>query len=233
MRISRLLGTVAAGALLLGAPAAFAADAPFKVTGNVTFTTDYVFRGVSQTLQDPAVQGGLTVSLPNGFFVGLWGSNVDFGPTNESVEIDYSAGYTNTVGNLSYTAGVYVYSYPGAESKLNYDYVEAGLNLGYTMGIVTPTVSVYYSPEFFGETGAAWYVTGGVSAAPNDIFKIYANVGLQTVDKVAKDVTDWNIGASATFYGLTFDVKYTDTNAGKTLGKVAESRIVASVGASF
>lgn len=230
MRISRLLGTVAAGALLMSAPAALAQDAPFSFSGTVALTSDYIFRGVSQTLEDPAVQASLTVANDSGFFAGIWGSNVDFG-VDEDIEIDYSVGFSNSVDNLAYTVGAYYYTYPGAPDALDYDYLEFGLNLSYTVDMVTPTASVYYSPDFFAGTGAAWYVTGGLAVAPTDIFKVYANIGLQTIDDVPDDVLDWNIGVSATWEALTFDLKYTDTDIDGL--EIAEERIVGTVTFAF
>ncbi len=228
MRISRLLGTVAAGALLMSAPSAFAQDVTFS--GSVTLTSDYVFRGISQTDEEPAIQAGLNLEHASGFYAGVWGSNVDFGG-DEDIEIDYILGFSNEVEGLSYTVAGYYYTYPGVDSDLDYDYFEAGLNLSYTADMVTPTASLYYSPDFFGGTGEAWYITAGLSVAPTDAISVYANVGLQTVEDVPDDVLDWNIGASYSVEAFTFDVKYTDTDISDFAP--AEERIVGTVTFSF
>lgn len=234
MRMSRLLGTVAAGALLLGAPAASANDSglPISLSGYVAFTTDYVFRGISVSNESPAIQGSLTASSDSGFFAGLWGSNVDFGMGgDESVEIDYSVGFSNSVDKLNYTVGAYYYTFPGVASGLDYDYLELGLNMSYGAGLITPTASLYYSPDFFLGTGTAWYLSGGLSLAPTDILTFYGNVGIQTVEEYDEDIFDWNLGVSAKLNVMTFDVKYTDTDIENTDG--AEERIVFSVTAGF
>ncbi len=70
----------------------------FSLSASAAFTTDYVFRGISQTDQNPAVQASLDASYGI-FYIGMWGSNVDFGagPAGQdiaNVEIDYYAGPT-------------------------------------------------------------------------------------------------------------------------------------------
>src|SRR5215207_637046 len=83
-----------AGALLAVTGAASAAG--LSVTP--TIATDYDFRGVSQTNPDqdgidPAFQLGVNYGFENGLYLGLWGSNVDFGPGDPSVEVDYTVGF--------------------------------------------------------------------------------------------------------------------------------------------
>ena len=75
-----------------------------EISGNVALTTDYRFRGISQTDRNPAVQGGFDWSHDSGFYLGTWGSNVDFAG---SLELDYYGGYANNINdNLAYDVGV-------------------------------------------------------------------------------------------------------------------------------
>ena len=67
-----ILTSLAAAGLLAATGAA--AD----ITGNVGLTTDYVFRGISQTDEKPAIQGGLDYAHSSGAYAGVWASNVDF-----------------------------------------------------------------------------------------------------------------------------------------------------------
>ena len=88
LRRPRLLAAaVAASALISGAaiaqtaPAAAAAPAPepdFTWTGNVGLFSQYIFRGVSQTNEKPAVQGGFDLGHKSGLYAGVWGSNVSW-----------------------------------------------------------------------------------------------------------------------------------------------------------
>lgn len=108
--------------------AVFVEDAPayllaYQVKGSVAVTTDYRFRGVTQTQNDPAVQAGFTLSHKSGLYFGLWGSNVNFGSGTPSLELDPSLGYATTLENFSskpiLDVGVVYYNYPSA-SDLNW-----------------------------------------------------------------------------------------------------------------
>ena len=84
-------------AALLSVPFAVSAQeseestSPFSASFGVT--TDYVFRGVSQTDEDPTLQAGFTYTSPVGLYAGVWGSGVDFGDGGPDAEVDYLIGY--------------------------------------------------------------------------------------------------------------------------------------------
>ena len=97
-------------------------------SATVTLTSDYVFRGISQTDAHPAFQGALSFGQTAGLYLGLSGSNVDFNDGDEaSVEIDLSGGYKWDWGPVSLDGGVIYYAYPGASGRLDYDYWEGKL----------------------------------------------------------------------------------------------------------
>ena len=73
---------------------------PKNITGNVAFTTNSMFRGVSQTNNNPAIQGGLDYVHPLGFYLGVWGSNVDLG-IGTSMELDYKGGFARLFLRIS------------------------------------------------------------------------------------------------------------------------------------
>ena len=81
---------------------------PITITGSVGLVSDYRFRGVSQSDEGVAVQGGFTVNHESGFYVGTWGSNLagwgTFGGPN--LEVDLFAGYATTVGSAGIDVGV-------------------------------------------------------------------------------------------------------------------------------
>ena len=86
------------------------------VTGNVALTSDYIFRGLTQTWDRPAVQGGTDLSLANGFATGAWASNISgHSYPGGSMELDLYASYGQTIGDdRSWRVGLYGYVYPGA-----------------------------------------------------------------------------------------------------------------------
>ena len=144
-------------------------DTPaITVSGSATLTSDYRFRGVSQTDEGMAIQGGFTVSHESGFYVGTWGSNLSgwgtFGGAN--MELDIFAGYALPVGAGTLDFGGTWFMYPsGADTT---DFVEFYAKLSGDAGPVSLTAGVAYAPsqEALGKV----FLTGARAAAglPND-----------------------------------------------------------------
>lgn len=219
--------TLPALALLAGAAQA---ESPFSA--NAAFTTDYVFRGISQTMEEAAVQAGLDFAHDSGLYASIWGSNVDFADGDEAqAEIDYIAGFASELGKLGYDVGVVYYSYPGAASALDYDFVEAYGALSYGLGAIGLSGGVNYSPEFFGDTGSATYVYVGAAAPLTDMFSVSTTVGHQAIAD-ADDYLHWQVGVGAELSGFSLDLSYHDTDfdAG---GDLADSRLVFTLSRAF
>ena len=133
-------------------------------SANVALATEYVFRGFSQTAQNPAVQGGFDATCGM-FYAGVWASNLDFGaisPTGNvaSIEMDWYGGIKFNTGKLAWDIGIIYYSYPG-NTKLgangvpgDFNYVEGKIGVssevwkGGTLG-----TTVYYSPNYTNDQG--------------------------------------------------------------------------------
>lgn len=122
-----LLSAAVLGALYMPA-ISMAEEAPAKepesswsVTTNIGFVSDYYVRGVSQTWHKPALQGGIDLTHSNGFYAGVWGSNVSPNTfPDASTEIDVYAGYNGSISaveGLGYTVGAIGYIYPGGDWK--------------------------------------------------------------------------------------------------------------------
>lgn len=82
-------------ACFAAAPSARAAE-PFgpgvgTISANVGVVSDYRFRGISQSNEEPALQGGVDYAHDSGVYLGLWGSSVEFG--DASAEIDLYGGW--------------------------------------------------------------------------------------------------------------------------------------------
>lgn len=109
--------TTALAVSILAVPIASASEfLGGNVISNVNLTTDYAFRGTTQTDEAPAIQGGFDYEHTNGFNAGVWASNIDFNNTNAgSIELDVYAGYNhNITDNLSVGTSVIAYMYPGS-----------------------------------------------------------------------------------------------------------------------
>ena len=148
-------------ALLCAAVLPAHAESDFTLSGNATFATQYVYRGITNSAENPAVQPEFDLTYKEMFYVGIWGSNVDFGaaPNGQdlaSIEIDYYAGITPTVGKWKFDIAAYYDTYPDAfDPDGEFDYFE--LWTGVTRSFFNDKLSLklynYWSPEYFGETG--------------------------------------------------------------------------------
>ncbi|TMH44899.1 MAG: hypothetical protein E6H54_07715 [Betaproteobacteria bacterium] len=96
-----------------------AAPAPSPVTGNMTLVSDYRFRGISQTLGYPAIQGGFDYAHASGLYLGNWNSNVSSaaGYPGGNLEMDFYGGYKKAFGDFGLDVGAIYYYYPGSESS--------------------------------------------------------------------------------------------------------------------
>lgn len=123
-------------------------DTPaITISGSATIASDYRFRGVSQSDEGFAVQGGFTVSHESGLYVGTWGSNLagwgTFGGAN--MELDIYAGYKLPVGEGTLDLGGTWFMYPsGADTT---DFVEFYAKLGGSVGPLGLTATVAYAPQ--------------------------------------------------------------------------------------
>jgi len=101
------------------APAAAPAPTPdYTVTGNVGVFSSYRFRGIAQTYDKPAIQGGLDFSHVSGFYLGNWNSNVNQGAgyPGGNIEMDFYGGWKKTWGDWGIDLGGIYYYYPGTNS---------------------------------------------------------------------------------------------------------------------
>ena len=97
---------------------------------NVAIANDYVWRGMTQTSEEPAISGGFDIAGDNGLYFGTWASNVEFGD-GAALELDWYAGYAGeTEGGLSYDIGYLAFTYPG-EDSLDFDEIYLGLGYSY------------------------------------------------------------------------------------------------------
>ncbi len=237
--------------LIIGAFAACASAAPafaqeaaaptpaVTFTGNVAVTSDYVFRGISQSNSDMALQGGFDITTAAGWYVGTWLSSIDFNDASDAnLETDIYAGYTAAIGKtgLTYNVGLYGYLYPDVTSKEKFNYYEVYAGLSYAVGKFTIAGQVNYSPNFFADSGDAIYTTVTGAYTVNDVFSVSGGVGYQTINDAAKfgtnDYTTWNVGGTialpGAFKGTSLDVRYSDTDD-KGFGSLDNSRVIVTL----
>jgi uncharacterized protein (TIGR02001 family) len=145
--------------LAAAADAAPAAPAPaYTVTTNVMLTSDYYFRGITQTWHKPAIQGGADFVHTNGLYAGVWGSNVTNNeyPGGSALEFDYYGGYNGKINDdWGYTVGGHGYAYPGANYNKaaapgpNQKFDSFEVNVGASWKFVSAKYS-YFLTDWFG-----------------------------------------------------------------------------------
>lgn len=222
MALAFLAGSASAGSLK-DEPAP--SDRIFAWSASFALTNDYVFRGMSQTDKNPAVQA--TLEATYGILYGnVFTSNVDFGESVATAELTFGAGIRPVLGPVSFDIGVIYYTYPGAHdsgAELNMFEVRAGASVspwkGGTVGVIG-----YWSPDYTGETGDVWTVEGTFAQELPKIRDIgvtfSALYGYQSGDDNSYLTTFgddhysyWNAGVTLGFHErLSLDLRYWDSD---------------------
>jgi uncharacterized protein (TIGR02001 family) len=227
-----------------------AEESPHSISANVSLTSNYIFRGISQTGGDPAIQGGFDYGHSSGFYLGTWASNVgwieDFqGYDSGNVEIDLYGGYRGSIGDTDFTydVGAIQYWYPGDKGgAVSADTTEIYGAAGWKW--FSAKYSYYVSDEVFGFADAqgSYYLglsgsypiaeTGVTVGATWGTFK-FKNNGNQ-------DYEDWSVSATYDMGkltkvadGVTVGVKYTDTNADRAYWTDANGQDLSKGTATF
>lgn len=220
----RLTFAAAAAMAALLTTAGTASAQSVDVAWNVGATSDYVFRGFSQTDEKFAVQGGVDATYGS-FYAGGWASNVDFGDKTDA-EVDIYGGYRPEAAGFTFDLGVIGYFYLNAPDGADYDYVEFKAAASRAIGPVTLGAAVYYSPDFFGLDETATYVEANGSFTPAEKWTLSAAVGRQTLD-VNDDYTTWNAGVGYAFTDhVAVDVRYHGADVD---GPLSDDRVVGSL----
>lgn len=169
--------TMGCGACLLALSSASYAE----VEGNIGITSNYVWRGASQTDDSPAVSGGFDWSSESGFYLGTWASNVDFGPGAGEVELDLYGGYGGSISEaISYDVGLTYYAYPDSDDA---DFAELGISGSFgplTAGLAYTISSDVNGPGAFQEGDLYYYLSGGIDLSEG--FSLGGTVGFYTFD---------------------------------------------------
>jgi uncharacterized protein (TIGR02001 family) len=222
------LCTAAASAAFAGS--ALAQDDGPSIAFNIGANTDYVFRGVSQTNEGGSLFGGADLTIGKAYG-GVWLSNVDFGNSTKA-EYDIYAGFKPQAGPIALDLGVIYYGYTSKPAGPDEAYWEAKVAGSIPVGKATLGAAVYYSPEFFLESGEATYYEVNGSMPVNDNISVSGALGHQSVVGPA-DYTTWNLGVGYAFtpkFGL--DLRYIDTSE-HSFGKIYDGRVVLGVKATF
>ena len=202
--------------------------AKYTVTSNVGLVSNYLYRGISQTGANPAIQGGFDLGHASGVYAGVWGSSISWisdaaVATNVGTEFDTYFGYKGEVKGVGYDVGYLRYNYPGTypvgTTKADTDeiYIAA------TYSIVTAKVS-YSLGDTFGVSKAEGTTYVELNAAypiGETGYALSAHYGTQTYKGVTADTnaagsltySDYKVGVTKDFSGYVVGLAYSNTNA--------------------
>jgi len=244
MRKTLLIAALATAASLPGLASA-QASSPHSVSGNMGIFSDYRFRGISQTFDQPAIQGGIDYSHASGFYVGTWASNVSGNIyTDGTIEMDVYGGFKLPLGPVTLDFGALQYLYPGAETGgVKYDTLEAYLGAGWKWFTLKYSVTL---DDYFGLTDSdgSGYIDLSASFELMPKLTLVAHVGSQEVKNYSNlDYVDYKLGVTYDLGGWLLGLAYIDTdadeatfsltnNAGETKD-LAEGTVVFSVSKAF
>jgi uncharacterized protein (TIGR02001 family) len=250
MRRSFIVLTLAGAAVAVPAQAQDTPTPKFDVSVGATVTSDYRFRGISQSNKRPAIQGTVGVTHESGLYAGTWASTIsNYVAAGSDAEIDLYAGYkTTTAGGTTIDGGVLYYVYPNSDGATTnffepYFNVTTPLGGGATVKVGTNFAWKQKALSVGGPDKGAFYLYSDVSAPVGPV-TVTGHVGRSFTKNYitfGTRYTDWSLTAAYTAGPATFSVGYVDTN--KTLfsypaggGKnrnVSKAGIVASVGFAF
>lgn len=216
--MKRILMSAACAASLMSGVALAEDESPWKVSGTVAVTSNYMFRGFTQSNTDPAVQASVTVAHESGFYAGFWGSSIDFndgfftGNASE-LEVDIFAGYGFSLGeNTALDLNFTYYAYPGSPSALDYEFFEIAATLTHDFGFAKVGVKGAYTPDFFGVLDeSAFWLNGTLTVPFSEWLSASGNVGYQWLD-FNDDYFAYDVGLTATYENVSFDARYIATD---------------------
>jgi uncharacterized protein (TIGR02001 family) len=241
MKKQTLLAAALVGALIPAASFAEDAKSPYTFTGNIGVATQYIFRGLSQTNREPAVQGGFDFSHETGFYVGNWNSNINWltdsrAYSSSSIEMDFYGGWRTTfMDDFTFDVGTLYYAYPG---NINRDFLggqccasantwEGYFSVGWkwitfknSFSLLSNTFGVRNSAgTWYGDLTAAYPIADyGVTLIAHVGYQYYMGSNFGTSNNKLFSYGDWKVGANYDLGKLapwlnatTVGVFYTDT----------------------
>jgi uncharacterized protein (TIGR02001 family) len=226
--LAAVIGTFATSHAAMAEEAAPAAapESPHSFSYNMGLYSQYIFRGLTQTGEEPALQGGVDYAHASGFYAGAWASNISWLEDadlydNSSLEVDIYGGYAAEIGDtgIAYNVGVLQYLYPGDKKSgvKAAETTELYGSLGY--GWVTGKLSVVVSDGAFGfdnADGSTYLELNADIPLPWYGLKASAHIGYQDFsgsDNKDFDYTDWKIGLAKSWdNGVNVGGFYTATD---------------------
>jgi uncharacterized protein (TIGR02001 family) len=232
------------------------AEAQAGTTGNVSLTSDYVFRGVSQSNQEPALQGGVEYAAESGAYIGAWGSSISWlsdlsstaAPISSNIELDVYGGYRGKFSEaVSYDVGALYYWYPGdfpsGFNSADTLEVYAGVTVAASDKVSLGAKYSVSTTDLFGyvDSDGSGYLDLTANVAVAEGWTINTHAGKQWIEgNSAFEYTDWKLGVTKAFdNGFAVALAYSGTDADDALytnpfgNKVADDTVAVTITKAF
>jgi len=168
-----------------------------EVKGNIGIVSDYVFRGISQTDNKPAAQGGVDYSHQSGLYAGAWATNVDLPGSDANARVDLYGGYKMKLrSGWGFEAGLIAYSFV-RETRDNFSEIYAGVGLG------PVSAKIFHDPDNNNS-----YLQGAWNSDIGSGIKVSFGAG-QSFLSQQRDYTDVMLGVSKNFAGVNLGLTFT------------------------
>jgi len=151
-------------------------DARADISSTITLSSDYDFRGMTQSALDPALSASLDWTNESGFYLGTWASNVDFGAKSD-LEVDAIAGYRGQFNDdTGFDIGTNYYSFWPDDDDSNYAEIYAGLSYK------AVSVKAWHAPDYFNSGEKAFYFEANATIPLPADFDLTLHAGYNTGD---------------------------------------------------
>jgi len=213
--------------VLLATPVLALADSATPVSSNIGFSSDYLYRGITQTGGNPAIQGGVDYAHTGGFYAGAWGSNISWvNASSASLELDVYLGFKNSIAeDLNYDVGYLRYNYPGvyatAAIKADTDEIYGAINWKWLTAKYSRSLSNLFGVS--NSAGSSYIDLSGSYEMEDAGFTLSAHYGRQTVSGAGNSgltYSDYKLGVSKDFGGYVAGLAYSATDTKKGIGEL-------------
>ena len=224
---------------------------PHVWSANMMMTSEYVYRGITQSNEDPAIQVGIDYAHePTGFYIGSWASSVEFNSRNTDgtqIETNLYGGFAGSFSNgVGWDIGGLYYYYPEEADDDNggeQDFVEVYGSLGYEFDSAmepSATIGFAYSPDYYGEDGDSIWIYGNFGITTSIGISPYVTIAYLDVDgdrtnANGYDYFMYSIGGTYDIGMFTFDLNWTEAESGvgKAGGVEGSEAVILSVSSSW
>lgn len=218
-----------------------------QVSGGITVASQYRFRGISLSDEHAALQGTINLNHNSGFYIGVWGSNLDgwgeLGGSN--LELDVYGGWKGDVTKgVTLDAGLLYYAYPGSKGG-DFEFFESYAKASGNIGPVSTTVGAAYAwkQDALADNGNLYLFNDNSLPIKGTPITLTSHIGHSSGGSALAaggHYLDWSLGATASWKNLTFAVSYVDTNIDEAQAlsvgatkDIVDSAVVVSLMANF